>query len=443
MKLVSNCAVIATTSLLAAFWAPSARAQDTSTQTDKPPAEQQSAETPEETAQEQNPGSPRYASAGGSERKLPEHAGLFPWSPLSIIEPPVKDFEGWMSKNARLDLGFRLSYGFQQADGGPGERTAASQDYRIHGTFHAFNYEPDQKGEAGNIYFRGEYRAQMFTEKTPFELNGQIGALANTTYGQDQHSPALVQIYYEQFLFDGALRLRGGKLDPDDYFNLGRWADDYRYFDNTIFSAFPASNHPSGGLGVNGQWYIDPEWTFTGGATDVQGRKTEAGFDTVGKGNYFWGADLTYSPNIEGYGQGNYRVGIEYRDPVKDIEKPEETSVYFNVDQEISKDVAPFFRYGHGTGRTTGISDVVSFGLGIDNCFMRPGDAFGVGIGLDKADDSLDSKRDVEYASEAFYRFQLTRAMQYTIGGQLIVQPVNAPTRDTIGILEMRLVIDF
>ena len=58
-----------------------------------------------------------------------------------------------------------------------------------------------------------------------------------------------MQLYYEQFLFDGGLRCALGKLDPDDYFNLGRLADDYRYFDNTLFSAFPASNHPSGGLG--------------------------------------------------------------------------------------------------------------------------------------------------------------------------------------------------
>src|SRR6185436_1968869 len=103
------------------------------------------------------------------------------------------------------------------------------------------------------------------------------GTLFTTTYGHDEHDFALVQLYYEQFLFDGDLRLRGGKLDPDDYFNLGLWADDYRYFNNTLFSAFPASNHPSGGLGFNVQWTVCPEWTFTAGMSDVQGRKTESG----------------------------------------------------------------------------------------------------------------------------------------------------------------------
>jgi hypothetical protein len=33
--------------------------------------------------------------------------------------------------------------------------------------------------------------------------------------------------------------------------------------------------------------------------------------------------------------------------------------------------------------------------------------------------------------------------MQWTIGGQLILEPINAPEDDVVGIFEMRLVIDF
>lgn len=388
-------------------------------------------------------GHPRQASAGGSEHKDVEHAGLFPWGPLSLIEPPVKDLQKWLKENARLDLGFRLSWGFQQATGGQGERTAASQDYRIYGTFHLFNYEEDKKGWAGNVYMRGEYRDKMFTDITPYELNTQIGSLFTTTYGQDEHSLALVQIYYEQFLFDGALRLRAGKLDPDDYFNLGRFADDYRYFDNTLFSAFPASNHPSGGLGWNAQWYISPEWTISGGMTDVRGRKVWSGFETVDEGRFFSAIDVTYSPTIKGLGKGNYRVGFEHRDSFPDGNIPQDNSVYFNIDQEIVKDIAPFIRFGYGTGNTTGVEYVFSGGIGIDNAFDRPGDAFGIGFGFDTPDDSNTSPRDIEYAGETFYRFQLTHAMQWTIGGQLILDPVNAPGDDVVGIFQMRLVVDF
>jgi hypothetical protein len=380
---------------------------------------------------------------GGSERKLPEHAGLFEIGPLSVMGEYVKKAQTWTSENMRLDFGLRAALTFQQASGGPGERTAIGQDYRAYGTFHVFNWQDDKKGWAGNIYARAEYRQEMFTKIAPFELNTQIGTLFTTTYGFDQHDLALVQLYYEQFLFDGKLRLRAGKIDPDDYFNLGRWADDYRYFMNTLFSAFPASNHPSGGLGVNAQWYITPEWTLTGGFSDVQGRKVTSGFDTFPDGKFIYGLDVTYSPTISGWGKGNYRLGIEYRDAVEDLGRPEDTSIYINIDQEVAKDIAPFLRYSYGTGRSTGVDNVFSVGVGWDNAFDRPGDVAGVGFGFDTKDDTVVSTRSAEYAIEAFYRFQLTRAIQYTVGGQLIFQPVLAPGDDMVGVFEMRLVIDF
>jgi len=388
-------------------------------------------------------GHPSAVSVGGTEYKVPDRIGLFPWSPLNWIDKPVSDAEDWLSEKARLDLGFRLAWFFQQASGGPGERTAAAQDYRIYGTFHAFNFEEDKKGWAGNVYFRAEYRDKMFTDITPYELNTQIGTLFTTSYGQDEHDFAMVQLYYEQFLFDGAFRLRVGKLDPDDYFNLGRFADDYRYFDNTLFSAFPASNHPSGGLGWNGQWYISPEWTITAGMTDVRGRKAWPGWETVNEGRFISAVDVTFSPKVPGLGQGNYRIGFEHRDAFPDENRPQDNSFYFNIDQEIAKDIAPFLRFGYGTGNSTGVEFAVSIGLGIDNCFNRPGDAFGVGIGFDTPPDDADTERDIEYAAEVFYRFQLTRAMQFTVGQQVIIQPVNAPEDDLVGVFELRLVIDF
>jgi hypothetical protein len=392
---------------------------------------------------EEYTGHPKQASVGGAEEKvIPERAGLLKLGPISIIEPAAKDLEKWTTENLHLDLGFRATFGFQQATGGPGERTAASQDYRVYGTWHALNWEEDKQGSAGNVYFRVEYRDEMFTKITPSQLNQSIGTLFGTTYGFDQHDPALVQLYYEQFLADGALRLRAGKIDPDDYFNLGRWADDYRYFQNTLFSFSPGANHPSGGLGFNGQWYINPEWTFTGGFSDVQGRKTESGFDTFFNDfDLISAVDLTWSPTFSGL-RGNYRLGYEHRDASSRKGTPEDNGFYFNVDQEIAKDVAPFFRFWYGEGNATGVKTAISAGIAAENCFNQPGDACGFGFGCDFPKDD-DLAHDVEYATEIFYRFQLTRAIQWTIGLQGIFDPVNDPDHDMVGVFETRLLIEF
>jgi carbohydrate-selective porin OprB len=152
---------------------------------------------------------------------------------------------------------------------------------------------------------------------------------------------------------------------------------------------------------------------------------------------------VTFSPDIPGLGRGNYRIGYEHRDEVPGRDRPADEAFYLNIDQEIAKDVAPFLRIGWGTGRSTGVAVASSLGIGIDNCFGRPGDAFGFGIGFDTANDREGEQRETEYVSETFYRFQLTRAMQWTLGGQVIVQPVNAPHDDVVGVFETRLVIDF
>jgi hypothetical protein len=413
-------------------------------QTAPAPVEDQPNSAPTPPVEGEYTRSPQHASAGGAEPHVTQdRAGLLKWGPISLIEPPAKELEKSLSENERLDLGFRAMFGFQQASGGPGERTAASQDYRIYGTWHAINWEEENKGCAGNLYFRFEYRDELFTKITPFELNTQIGTLFTTTYGQDQHDPALVQLYYEQFLADGGLRLRAGKIDPDDYFNLGRWADDYRYFDNTLFSAFPGANHPSGGLGFNAQWYITPEWTLTGGFSDVQGRKTESGFNTFFEDfDLFSAVDLTWSPTINGLGKANYRIGVEHRDASQRKGTPEDTGFYFNVDQEICKDVAPFVRFWQGQGNATGIETALSVGIAAENVFNRPGDACGVGFGFDIPKDD-DLAHGMEYAVEVFYRFQLTRTMQWMIGYQGIFDPVLNPDQSAIGVFQTRLLIEF
>jgi porin len=433
-------AILSSQSTLAQTTEPEQPATTTTTTVTQSPG----AEPPTVVIVQEYTGHPSQASAGGSEpRVIPERAGLLKLGPVTLVEPIAKDIEKWASEEFRLDLGFRASFAFQQATNGPGERSAAGQDYRIYGTWHAINWEEGKEGSAGNVYFRLEYRDDLFTDITPAQLNTQIGTLFGTTYGFDKHALAIVQLYWEQFLADGDIRLRMGKLDPDDYYNLGRWADDYRYFLNTLFSAFPGANHPSGGLGCNGQWYITPEWTLTGGFSDVQGKKTRSGFETFFDDfDLFVAVDITWSPTIEGLGKGNYRLGVEHRDASERKGTPEDNGFYFNVDQEICKDVAPFFRFWHGEGNATGIKTAIAGGIGIENCFNSPGDAFGVGFGCDfPEDDSL--ARSVEYATEIFYRFQLTRAIQWTIGAQVVFDPVLDDTEDVVGIFETRLLIEF
>jgi hypothetical protein len=372
-----------------------------------------------------HPGHPTRASAGGAEYERPDHPGIFSWSPASLIIPPVQEGTEWLSENARLDVSFRAAFGFQQATSGPGNRTAASQDYRVAALFRAINWEEGKQGWAGNVYTRFEFRDKI-GDIAPYFLNTQIGALATTTYGQDEHAPAIVQLYWEQFLFDGAFRLRVGKLDPDDYFNLGRFADDYRYFDHTLFSAFPASNHPSGGLGFNLQWYASEEWTVTAGLSDVQGRKTLSGFDTFfGDGDFFYGLGRHLLARDQGIrpGQLPRRHRVPRRCPREGPtggrdrllqcgpgDRRRRGSVSANIDWS--------------TGRSTGVEVLARRRHSASTIpFNRQGDAFGIGSGIVVANDK-NTANDMEIPTEIFYRWQLTeRHPGARSGYQIIIDP--------------------
>ena len=110
----------------------------------------------------------------------------------------------------------------------------------------------------------------------------------------------MVQLYWEQFLFDGALRLRAGQARPRRLLQPGPVGGRLQVFQQHgllgVSGLEPSQRRP----GMNAQWYITHEWTLTGGMTDVQGKKTHAGFDTIDDGNFFSAIDVTWSPTFYG-----------------------------------------------------------------------------------------------------------------------------------------------
>src|SRR3954469_14885907 len=80
-------------------------AQQSFAQTPTPPPEQPAAAAPtggqhgDLIQDSDNPGHPKEVSAGGSERKLPDYAGILPYGPISVIRPYVTDAQKWTSDN--------------------------------------------------------------------------------------------------------------------------------------------------------------------------------------------------------------------------------------------------------------------------------------------------------------------------------------------------------
>ena len=99
----------------------------------------------------------------------------------------------------------------------------------------------------------------------------------------------------------------------------------------------------------------------------------------------------------------------------------------FSLQQELSKKVATFLRFGTGDGRRTTIQQSLSTGLVFTQAFGYNNDWLGVGfIWADPADGT----RKDDYGLETFWRLQLTENIQFTPDFQLYLDPSQNPDHD-------------
>jgi carbohydrate-selective porin OprB len=213
----------------------------------------------------------------------------------------------------RFRLGLDNTIVVQQGTNGPGDRTGASGELNLFGKGRLIG--TSDQDYAGYLGFKGRYRYQIGSQ-TPNDLDSQIGTLWSTTDGFGELTPSLIQLWWEQHLFENALVVTAGKLDANNFYNNYRFADDNNFFFNRAFSSNPARNHPDNGLGVNFLFKPVAPFYVSTGFQDAQGQATTTGFSTFGEGDYFYGVEVGMAPKMQGYGQGNYRLTFEYTDPI-------------------------------------------------------------------------------------------------------------------------------
>jgi len=108
-------------------------------------------------------------------------------------------------------------------------------------------------------------------------------------------------------------------------------------------------------------------------------------------------------------------------------------------DQDIGDRFLAFARYGHSNGDLTNIKTWTDR--------RRPEGMLGneddlTGVAGSIAEPATSGLRN-EKVVEIFHRWQLTARSQFTVGAQLIVDPSNAPTDDTLGVFSVRFRFDF
>lgn len=360
-------------------------------------------------------------------------AGILKYGPVSILDSTTKQVNASLDEIG-LKIGFAYTALYQVATGGSGRRDAAGGDADLFGNWRLLGAKDGANN--GYLYFASEYRHDIGTGIAPSALGGEIGSLWGTTNGFGEQPVVLKEVYWQQHFNKESVILRGGKLDPENYYNNNYWQSDSRYFLNKAFSSFPVRAFPGQGLGMNLTIKPDDRWYVSTGFQDAQGKKTTAGFDTFFEDfNLFSAAEFGWTPTVENWGKGTYRFTVWYRDAGDSNGQPHDTGFDISFDQHLSKHWIPFFRAGIGEGNINGIEAMVSTGVGWEGKLLTESDVIALGGAWGKpSDHDLDD----QFTIEAFYRVQVSPDNQFTVGYQVIIDPSLQPEDDVVGVFEVR-----
>jgi porin len=285
----------------------------------------------------------------------------------------------------------------------------------------------------------------------------------------------VIEVWYQQNLWDDTFQFRIGKLDMTGGFECrgcpvsfdgNMYANDENtQFLNSAMVNNPTIPFPDYGLGAIVHWNPVEHWYLSVGAADAQADKRETGFNTTfHQEDYFvYMAETGITPQLDsakGPMQGAYRLGVWYDPQPKahsdaDRQYRDDTGLYISCDQMIVKEnitsedtqgLGTFFRYGYASGRANDITNFYSAGLQYQGLFEgRDEDVLGLGFAHGSFSDSADSTYTNGYESvtELYYSAQVTRWMHISPSVQYVANPGGDRTVSDAIVVGMRAVITF
>jgi porin len=360
--------------------------------------------------------------------------GVFKYGPVSLIDPYWQKFSADLNKHG-IRIGAAYTILFQDPHGATTSAPAAvGGNLDIFGNWRLLG-KPDGNTN-GYLYYAFQQRSAIGTETAPKAIGNEIGSLWGTTNGFNEEPFVVKELYWQQQFWGDGLILRLGRLDPTNYYDTNQWQSDTKYFMNQAFSSFPVRAFPSPGIGMNLKIRLLDWMSLSTGIQNAQGNA-----NTNDLGNFwdeyslFTATELALTPKIPDMGLGNYRFTYWYRAATSSTGLPHDGGFDMSFDQQCGPHLIPFFRYGYSEGNVSKISNMISTGIGYRGPILTPSDV--VGAAFSWGQPSTSALRS-QYATEIFYRLQVSPDNQFTVGYQWIINPTFVTSESTVGIFELR-----
>ena len=259
----------------------------------------------------------------------------------------------------------------------------------------------------------------------------------------DHSANRLQHLAWEQRFVNERIRLMAGKLTTRILINQNRYAvsDREDFFTPMVVNNPVVPYTARIGLGVFGE-YREDRWYASALVRDADATADFIDIDSLDTGNWEYAGEVGLTPEVDGLGEGNYRITGHYTDSVGSgaSYQPSGWSFSASFDQDIGESVGAFFRYAWADNPLRAFEQRVAAGAQIMSPFEHPDDRIGIAGWWGEPSDS--SLRD-EYGLEVFYRVQLTRTLQVTPDVQLIFDPALDPTHDVAFIGGLRARLEF
>lgn len=327
---------------------------------------------------------------------------------------------------------------FQGLSGGPWDQFGGAGDVDLMSSWTAVGRGTENPGR---LVFDLEDRFRI-GDRTPNSLGGQIATLQPTANTFNDRGFVVRDVFWTQRAYEGQLRFLIGRADSTDYFGSTWMQSANNSFVNRMFAANPTIVAPGHGPAA-GMSYRPKEVDFyiSGGAANAYGTTSTSGFDSLFDQTTFfsWG-ELGWTPTFGELREGRYTLSGWHIGDREMTGQASDWGLSAVADQRINETVQVFARWGHADGGVSRVQDYFQAGTGFRGLLGDPGDM--AGVALSYAIPTDNTARD-EKVFEAFYRWQLTRFAQVSVGAQAIFDPSYGPEHDVVGAFWGRLRIIF
>jgi hypothetical protein len=397
-------------------------------ETDEPETESESEKAPGRTIG----ASPESVDAQLAEAQAPADALI----DEDLIAPIRKLWSvptNWLRKELGLSLGLNYTMLYQHASRARGTNDPMFGDLDLLALWRLPKFGEEW---SASIALQAEWRHRL-TSDTPGKLSRRVGSQWATAVSADSQRFALTQVYFEQHGFGDDMIARVGKIDSALIYDAGRYVSQNLAFLSAAFSDSPAMAFPAAGLGAAVAVY-PTDWLYLiGGVHDASARRTQVGFNSIDDKDFFYAGEVGFTPWAGTDHEGHYHLTGWRSEKASRLGKPSGHGFRLYGEQALGPQgrIVPFARYGYSSGGITSTKQDASVGIALEDPFAHPRDLIGIALGWGEPKRSQD--RD-QYTLEAFYRLQLTPLLSVTPDTQVIFDPSQDRSRDTIWIFSLR-----